>query len=110
MAEGNVNGARGLAIVKVDRGLEMALYDNLPRRWRILIGSLPVLQQIAPILQYRAVLGEERAYQEVVRIFRARFPGWEPPDGIAGLIAADAGRRRRLPTRRGRQRQFFAKG
>lgn len=79
MPGGNVNAARGVPVVEVDRNVEMALYDSLPQRWRELIASLPILQQIAPILQYRAVLGEERAFQEVVKIFRAKFPGWEPP-------------------------------
>lgn len=100
MADGNVNSARGVKVVEVDRNVEMALYDNLPRRWRELIGSLPILQQIAPILQYRAALGEEHAFQEVVKIFSAKFPGWEPP--VQGAPVFNTGVRacRRRPVSR----------
>lgn len=65
--------------VLVDNRLELALYDAMPRRFRVLIDSLPVLQRVSKVEEYRRALGDDAAYERVVEAFRRQFPGWEPP-------------------------------
>ena len=69
---------RGQGFV-VDRAAELAVYDALPERWRRLVDSLPIPQGMASIEDYRAKLGDDAAYDRVVEVFRARYPGWESP-------------------------------
>lgn len=73
----NVHGSGN--VVKVDRIVEMALYDGLPQRWRALLSTLPVIQAMGPIYDYRKHYGDDKAYDIVVKIFQKKFPNWKPP-------------------------------
>lgn len=72
----NVPSGQGFV---VDRAAELSAYDALPERWRRLVDSLPIPQGMASIEDYRAKLGDDAAYDRIVEVFRARYPGWEPP-------------------------------
>lgn len=74
-----LSSSEGASLVDVDRKREMALYDALPKRWRQLYDSLPILQAVGPLHEYRTKLGDSEAYKRVVRTFRLKFPGWSPP-------------------------------
>lgn len=79
--QSNVGGG-GAALVQADPNRELAVFDALPPRWRELVRSLPINQSLDSIQRYRAVLGDEAAYETVVRTFRQKFVGWslgEPP-------------------------------
>ena len=89
----NVRGGGAISIVQTFRQVELNLYDQLPRRWRELVDSLPVLQAIGPISEYRRVLGDDEAYRRVVQEFQRRFLGWTPPE----LQGSVPGRRERSP-------------
>lgn len=89
----NFGGSGAIAIVRTSRQVELDLYDGLPARWRELIDSLPVLQAIGPICEYRRVLGDDAAYRRVVQEFQRRFSGWTPPE----LQGSVPGRRDRSP-------------
>jgi hypothetical protein len=77
------NVSTGADAVVVDRTTEMATYDALPRRWRVLVDSLPIPQRMSKIEEYRRTLGDDEGYRRVVDAFRSRFPGWTPPADLA---------------------------
>lgn len=71
------SGAGRLVVVNINN--EMEIYDALPRRWRILVDSLPILQSVAEIRLYLDQLGDLPGYALVCHEFETRFPGWRRP-------------------------------
>lgn len=79
---------------RVDRVEQLALYDALPRRWRRLADSLPVIQDLRQVTNYYHQLGDARGYAEIVKVFRTKFVGWVPPE--EELVAIPARRLHRI--------------
>lgn len=79
--------ATGRPIV-VDGEEQLRLYDALPERWRNLVDSLPIKQDMRSITQYLERLGDERGHSLIVENFRLKFPGWEPEFYRAGSAAS----------------------
>ena len=69
--------ATGRPIV-VDGEEQLRLYDALPERWRNLVDSLPIEQDMRTVTQYLERLGDDRGFRLIVENFRIKFPGWEP--------------------------------
>jgi hypothetical protein len=106
--QSNVTQVGGAVLVEIDKGAELALYDALPERWKRLIDSLPVLQRVATVREYLDRLGDDAGYARVVGVFRAKFPGWSPPERTERNVSVPtraAGRRPRgtitVPTHEG---------
>lgn len=73
------NASSGAPLVEVDRRAEMDAYDALPPRWRALIDSLPIPQQVTAAREYRDRLGDAAGYNAIVATYRISFPDWQPP-------------------------------
>lgn len=71
------SSAGRLVVVNIDNEIE--IYDALPRRWRILVDSLPILQSVAEIRLYLDRLGDKPGYALVCYEFETAFPGWRRP-------------------------------
>lgn len=101
MNPSNAGAADANAVrVQASRGVELAMYDAMPRLWRDLVDSLPIAQSVAKIEEYRAALGDDAAYARVVSTFRSKYPGWVPPDGApAPVWRGRRGRRYRVARR-----------
>ena len=76
--------ATGRPIV-VDGEEQLHLYDALPERWRNLVDSLPIEQDMRSITQYLERLGDEPGHSLIVENFRLKFPGWEPESYPSGI-------------------------
>lgn len=104
----NVSGSGH--IVKVDRTVEMALYDGLPQRWRAMLSTFPVIQAMGPIYDYRKHYGDDKAYDIVVKIFQKKFPNWKPPVPGEDVIIEPSSLEKRMQrrSRAYRLRQTYA--
>ncbi len=65
-----------LRIVPANRQQQLDLYDSLPRRWRQLVDSLPVPQDLREVEAVRRQFGEERGFDLIVSVYRDQYPTW----------------------------------
>lgn len=73
-----IGNASGEAFA-VSREAQMAIYDELPPRWRRLVGQLPSPQDLTVVQQLRRSLAsDDEAFAEVIRQFKLKYPGWSP--------------------------------
>ena len=78
MPSHNVVGDSNIRVVRADRLEQLALYDSLPRRWRQLVDSLPVPQDLREVEAVRRRFGEEAGFDLIVQTYREQYPGWSP--------------------------------
>ena len=65
---GAPTAATGPALV-VDVAEQMRLYDVLPERWRNLVDTLPIEQDMRTVTQYLGRLGDDRGFRLIVENF-----------------------------------------
>ncbi len=65
--------------VLVDRREALAVYDALPPRWRALVDSLPIPQEVSRVRVVLDTQGNAAGYAYLCDVFEARFPGWKRP-------------------------------
>jgi hypothetical protein len=78
MAKGNVIGDGNIRVVRADRAEQLDLYDSLPRRWRRLVDSLPVPQDVREVNQVLEKFGDEAGFDLIVGVYKMQYPGWSP--------------------------------
>lgn len=77
--KGNTSTHPGVKNVKMDPTIQMWAYDQLPKRWKELVGSLPIPQSTEKVLEYYNQKGEVEGYNLIVSVMKKAFPGWVPP-------------------------------
>jgi hypothetical protein len=91
----NLGGVPAAQIYHTNTDAELAVYDELPPRWRRLVQSLPIKQGMHHIRQYLSVMGERAGYDAIVQTFERSFPGWR-----SDTISQEPIRRSRRGSRR----------
>lgn len=72
----NVVADSHVKVLAVDRQEQLDLYDQLPRRWRQLVDSLPVPQDLREVEQVRQKFGDKAGFDLIVQTYQQQYPGW----------------------------------
>ncbi len=79
MPADNITPDPNIVVLSVDRQEQFDIYDSLPRRWRQLIDSLPVPQDLREVEAVRKRFGEKRGFDLIVSVYRDQYPTWTLP-------------------------------
>jgi hypothetical protein len=73
---GNVTSDSHVKVLTVDLGEQFDLYDRLPARWKQIVDSLPVKQDLREVEAIRARFGDKEGFDLIVKTYQQQYPGW----------------------------------
>jgi hypothetical protein len=65
-----------IKVINVDLREQLSIYDSLPLSWRLLVGALPVPQDLREVKGVLEKYGEERGRELILEVYRRQYPGW----------------------------------
>lgn len=74
----NVVSDSHIRVLAVNRQEQLDLYDSLPKRWRVLVDSLPVPQDLREVVQVRQWFGDKDGFELIVKTYQEQYPRWRP--------------------------------
>lgn len=76
----SVEPGEGSIVSGGGRARQLALYDALPREFRLLVDSAPIEQDVAEVWVVIEQRGAGAAWEAIASLWENTFPGWRRPE------------------------------